>query len=45
MHNMALAPGENRATILRMNGLLNDLMAKEIGKYDGGSIPQVVGSK
>jgi hypothetical protein len=29
-----------RATILRMNGLLNDLMAKEVGVNDGHFLPQ-----
>jgi arylsulfatase len=32
MHNLALQPEKNRATILRMNQLLNDLMAKEVGR-------------
>jgi arylsulfatase A-like enzyme len=45
IHNLAIAPEKNRATILRMNGLLNDLMAKEVGVYDGASIRRVVGSK
>jgi hypothetical protein len=31
MHNLVLEPEKNRATILRMNGLLNDLTAKEVG--------------
>jgi hypothetical protein len=33
MHNLA-----NRATILRMNGLLNDLVVKEVGVNDGRSL-------
>ncbi|HZM09436.1 MAG TPA: sulfatase-like hydrolase/transferase [Candidatus Limnocylindrales bacterium] len=45
MHNLALTPKRNQALILRMNGLLNNLMAKEVGIYDGRTIPQVVGSK
>ena len=28
MHNLALEPDKNRVLILRMNGLLNDLIAK-----------------
>src|SRR5262245_11901017 len=31
MRNLALEPDKNRATILRMNALLNDLLAKEVG--------------
>lgn len=31
MHNLALDPENNRAVILRMNGLLNELIEKEIG--------------
>ncbi len=31
VHNLALEPEQNRETILRMNGLLNDLIAKEVG--------------
>jgi arylsulfatase len=34
MRNLALEPDKNRATILRMNGLLNDLIAKEVGVND-----------
>jgi arylsulfatase len=30
MRNLALEPDKNRATILRMNELLNDLLAKEV---------------
>jgi arylsulfatase len=35
MHNLALAPEKNKELILRMNGLLNDLIAKEVGVNDG----------
>lgn len=45
VHNLALAPEQNRDTILRMNGLLNDLMSKEVGPYNGSSILQVVNGK
>jgi arylsulfatase len=45
MHNLATAPEQNRVTILRMNGLLNDLMAREVGSYDGSSILRVAGAK
>ncbi len=31
VRNLALEPEQNRETILRMNGLLNDLIAKEVG--------------
>ena len=30
-HNLAIDPEKNRELILRMNALLNDLMAKEVG--------------
>jgi arylsulfatase len=45
MHNLALKPEKNRATILRMNGLLNDLMAKEVGVNDGRFLPQDIRPK
>ena len=34
-HNLALDPDKNKDVILRMNALLNELMAKEVGKNDG----------
>ena len=45
MHNLAVEPEKNRATILRMNGLLNDLMAKEVGVNDGRFLPQDIRPK
>ena len=45
MHNLALEPEKNRATILRMNGLLNDLMAREVGVNDGRFLPQDIRPK
>jgi arylsulfatase len=45
MHNLALQPEKNRATILRMNQLLNDLMAKEVGVNDGHFLPQDIRPK
>ena len=45
LHNLAVAPEKNRATILRMNGLLNDLMAKEVGVNDGRFLPQDIRPK
>ena len=39
MRNLAIEPEKNQATILRMNGLLNDLMAKEVGVNDGQFLP------
>jgi len=45
MHNLALEPKKNRATILRMNGLLNELMAKEVGVNDGRFLPQDIRPK
>ncbi len=44
-HNLALAPEEQRSTILRMNGLLNDLIAKEVGVNDGRFLPQEIRPK
>ena len=35
MHNLAVEREKNRALILRMNGLLNELIAKEVGVNDG----------
>ena len=35
VHNLALAPEKNKELILRMNTLLNDLIAKEVGVNDG----------
>ena len=45
MRNLALEPEKNRETILRMNGLLNDLMAKEVGVNDGRFLPQDIRPK
>jgi arylsulfatase len=45
MHNLTLEPEKNRATILRMNQLLNDLMAKEVGVNDGHFLPQDIRPK
>jgi arylsulfatase len=45
MHNLTLQPENNRATILRMNQLLNDLMAKEVGVNDGRFLPQDIRPK
>jgi hypothetical protein len=35
VHNLALEPEKNGETILRMNRLLNDLIAAEVGVNDG----------
>ena len=43
MRNLALEPEKNRATILRMNELLNDLIAKEVGVNDGRFLSQIIG--
>jgi hypothetical protein len=46
MRNLALEPEKNRDTILRMNGLLNGLIAKEVGVNDGRFLAQLgVGSR
>jgi len=35
IHNLAVDPEKNRETLLRMNQLLNELIAKEVGVNDG----------
>jgi arylsulfatase len=45
MHNLALDPQKNRETILRLNSLLNDLMAQEVGVNDGKFLPEIVRPK
>jgi arylsulfatase len=46
LRNLALEPEKNRDTILRMNGLLNDLIAKEVGVNVGRFLTQLgVGSR
>jgi arylsulfatase len=45
VRNLALDPEKNRETILRMNELLNDLMAREVGVNDGKFLPEVVRPK
>ncbi|MFZ4775621.1 MAG: hypothetical protein ACOYM3_09675 [Terrimicrobiaceae bacterium] len=42
MTNLALDPDKNKDTLLRMNGLLNDLLAKEVGANDGSFLPAVI---
>jgi len=37
--NLALYPTQNKALILRMNSLLNELIAREVGKNDGRFLP------
>jgi arylsulfatase A-like enzyme len=41
-HNLAFDPEKNKDLILRMNALLNELMAKEVGKNDGGFLPAAI---
>jgi arylsulfatase len=45
MRNLALEPEKNRVLILRMNGLLNDLIAKEVGVNDGRVLPEQIRRK
>jgi arylsulfatase len=45
IHNLALEPKKNRETILRMNQLLNTLIAKEIGVNDGRYLTETIGLK
>lgn len=39
MNNLALEPEKNGATLLKMNALLNELLASEAGGNDGGFLP------
>jgi arylsulfatase len=41
-HNLALDPEKNKDLILRMNALLNELMANEVGKNDGSFLPKEI---
>jgi arylsulfatase len=45
MHNLALDREKNGETILRLNALLNDLMAREVGVNDGKFLPEAVRPK
>jgi hypothetical protein len=44
-HNLAVDPEKNKDLILRMNALLNELMAKEVGKNDGSFLPAAIRPK
>jgi arylsulfatase A-like enzyme len=44
VQNLALDPEKNQALILRMNALLNDLMAKEVGVNDCELLTKAMGS-
>lgn len=43
--NLALEPQKNNDLILRMNTLLNDLIAKEVGTNDGSFLPESIRPK
>jgi arylsulfatase len=45
IHNLAVEPDRNRATLLRMNGLLNELMEKEVGVNDGRFLAPYMSAK
>jgi arylsulfatase A-like enzyme len=45
MKNLALDQEANKEILLRMNALLNDLMAKEVGVNDGSFLPKVIRPK
>ena len=45
MRNLAIEPDANRETILRMNSLLNDLIAKEVGVNDGRFLTPFIGRR
>ena len=42
LHNLELEAERHKDVILRMNALLNELMAKEVGKNDGSFLPAAV---
>jgi hypothetical protein len=44
-HNLALDPQKNKELILRMNTLLNELIAKEVGKNNGSFLPAAIRPK
>jgi len=43
--NLAVEPEKHKATILRMNTLLNELIAREVGANDGQFLPPAVRPK
>jgi arylsulfatase A-like enzyme len=43
--NLAVDPEKNKDLILRMNALLNELMAKEVGTNDGSFLPEAIRPK
>jgi arylsulfatase A-like enzyme len=45
VHNLVLDPEKNKDVMLRMNALLNELIAKEVGKNDGGFLPAAIRPK
>jgi arylsulfatase A-like enzyme len=45
VRNLALDTEKNKDVILRMNALLNELMAKEVGKNDGSFLPAAIRPK
>jgi arylsulfatase len=45
MRNLALEPERNKEVILRLNELLNDLMAREVGVNDGSFLPEAARPK
>jgi hypothetical protein len=45
VNNLALDPEKNKDVILRMNALLNALIAKEVGKNDGSFLPAAIRPK
>jgi arylsulfatase A-like enzyme len=45
VHNLALDPEKNKDVILRMNALLNQLIAEEVGKNDGSFLPAAIRPK
>ena len=44
-HNLALDPQKNKELIARMNALLNELIAEEVGKNNGSFLPVAIRPK
>jgi arylsulfatase len=45
VNNLAIGPQKHESTILRMNKLLNELLAREVGVNDGQFLPKAVRPK
>ena len=45
VHNLAVEPEKNRGILVRMNSLLNELIAKEVGVNDGRFLAPYISAK